>query len=141
MKIVWLEDDPTTIRNVEFDIKEELKTKTVICESFSEFSQELYELEDSEENIVIIDIRMLFNKENEFSCFEKDFKISEELDAGFEYYKECLKNRFSKTKITFFTSKPFDEAKHDARKYNIDINMLITKDDVKKLFAFIKDKK
>ncbi len=141
MKIVWLEDDPKTIRNIEIDIREKLETKAVICESFSEFSQELYELEDSSENIIIIDIRMLFNKENEFECFDKEFRIEEELDAGFEYYKECLKNKFKKTKITFFTSKPFDEAKHDARRYGIDINMLITKDDVKRLFTFIKVKK
>ncbi len=141
MKIVWLEDDPKTIQNVEEDIKEKLNTKAVICESFSEFSQELYELEDSDENIIIIDIRMLFNKENEFACFDNEFKIEEDLDAGFEYYKECLKKRFSKTKITFFTSKPFDEAKHDAKKYGIDTNMLITKDDVKRLFKFIKGQK
>ncbi len=141
MKIIWLEDDPKTIRNNIDLLKEKLHTKPVICECFAEFSQELELVEDSSDTVLVIDIRMLFNIEDEFSCFDKIFSVKHELDAGFEYFKSCLENRFSKVKMLFFTSKPLKEAKSDAKKYLIDTHKIVTKDDINRLIELIKGKK
>jgi len=141
MKIIWLEDDPKTIRSSINRIEDNLKIDVQICECFAEFSEQLYALEDAKDNIIVIDIRMLFNIEDKFFCFDKEFNVKEELDAGFEYFKECIEKRFSKTKIVFFTSKPLEEAKSDAKNYDIDTNMIITKDDINRLLSFIKGEK
>ncbi len=141
MKIIWLEDDPQTVRNTVNYIQDEIDAYIIICKSFAKFSQELYMLDDDNKNIIIIDIRMLFNLENEFSCFDKTFFIENELNAGFQYYHECLESKFSKTKIVFVTSKPFEEAKEDAKQYNIDVNLILTKDEPDSLLNFLKGEK
>jgi hypothetical protein len=139
MKIVWLEDDLKTIRNSVNYIKEKTAVTPVLCENFAEFSDVLEEIEDDAANIVIIDIRMLFNTEYGFSCFDKEFKVKQELDGGFEYFKKCIQEHFSNTKVLFFTSKPLDEAKRDAKKYDIDTSMIITKDNINLLVKIIKE--
>ncbi len=138
MKIIWLEDDPKTIRNNIDLIKEKLHTDVTICECFAEFSQELETIEDSSDTILVIDIRMLFNIEDSFDCFDKSFLVKHELDAGFEYFKSCLENRFVHVKMIFFTSKPLKEAKNDAKKYLIDTHKIVTKDDINRLIELIK---
>ena len=138
MKIVWLEDDLKTIRSSMNYIQEKIGVKAQICENFSEFSDALELLEDLPENVIIIDIRMLFNMEITFSCFDKTFHVDEELNGGFEYFKECIEGRFTKARVLFFTSKPLEEAKKDARKFNISTSLIITKDNLHALLRVLR---
>ncbi len=138
MKIIWLEDDIKTVRNSINQIREKIGVKPVVCENFAEFSDALETLEDREDEVIIIDIRMLFNMENQFSCFEKVFTVEQELDGGFEYYRECISERFERAKVLFFTSKPLQEAKRDAKKYSIDVDMIITKDNLNAMLKVIR---
>jgi len=138
MKIVWLEDEPDTIDVVRRKI-EAICQDIEICKSFSSFSDELEGLEDKNHEIIIIDIRMIFNKEMEFTCFEERFKIRNELDSGFEYFDNCLKSRFKNVKVIFFSSKPQSEAQKDAIEYKIDTNFIISKDYTTQLIEKIKE--
>ena len=140
MKIVWLEDDLKTVRGSMNHIRDKIGVKAQICEHFSELSDALEALEDSAENVIIIDIRMLFNMETEFSCFDKVFRVHEELDGGFEYFKECIEGRFQNAKILFFTSKPLEEAKKDARKFGISTSQIITKDNLTELLKILRSR-
>jgi CheY-like chemotaxis protein len=137
-KIIWLEDEPETI--VVIKQKMEKYCKDIkICQSFSSFSDDIEDFEDSEQNMIIIDIRMIFNREIAFSCFEKVITINNELDSGFEYFNHCLKNRFEKVKIVFFSSKPQKEARIDAKKHAIDTKTIVSKEYTLELITMIKD--
>ena len=137
-KIIWLEDEPETI--VVIKKKMEKYCKDIkICQSFSSFSDDIEDFEDSETNVIIIDIRMIFNREIAFSCFEKVITINNELDSGFEYFNHCLKNRFQKAKIVFFSSKPQKEARVDAKKHAIDTKTIVSKEYTIELINIIKD--
>lgn len=138
MRIVWLEDEPETIDVVRRKI-EAICQDIEICKSFSSFSDAVEDLEDRDGEIIIIDIRMIFNKEMKFTCFNKEFKIIKILDSGFEYYDNCLKSRFKNVKIIFFSSKPRKEAQKDAKEYNIDIDLIISKDYTTQLIEKIKE--
>ena len=137
-KIIWLEDEPETI--VVIKKKMEKYCKDIkICQSFSSFSDDIEDFEDNEQNMIIIDIRMIFNREIAFSCFEKVITINNELDSGFEYFNHCLKNRFQKVRIVFFSSKPQKEARIDARKHAIDTKTIVSKEYTIELINIIKD--
>lgn len=138
MKIVWLEDEPETITIVQSKI-EKFCTNIEVCKSFASFSDEIEELEDREKDVIIIDIRMFFNKESEFTCFKKSFQIKEEHDSGFEYFNNCLKERFKNARIIFFSSKPEKEAQNDAKKHDIDTHMIISKDYTTKLIKLLEE--
>ena len=138
MKILWLEDEPETITVIKNKIRKYCSDIRV-CQSFSSFSDDLEEFEDCEKNIIIIDIRMIFNREIEFSCFNKVVKITNELDSGFEYFNHCLNKRFSKVKIIFFSSKPQSEAMKDAKRHAIDTNRIISKEYTTELLNLIKE--
>jgi len=138
MKIIWLEDEPETIEIVRDKILE-FCSNMKVCKSFSSFSDELEELEDNEEEIIIIDIRMIFNSEIQFTCFGKPFSIHQKLESGFEYYNNCLRDKFLKTKIIFFSSKPHLEAQKDAKKHEIETDLIISKDYTTELISKIKE--
>jgi len=138
INIIWLEDEPETI----FMIKKKMEkycSNIKICQSFSSFSDDIEDFEDSEKNMIIIDIRMIFNREITFNCSEKVITINNTLDSGFEYFNYCLKNRFHKVKIVFFSSKPQKEARMDARKHAIDTKTIVSKEYTLELINIIKD--
>jgi hypothetical protein len=82
---------------------------------------------------------MIFTREIKFTCFGKSKKIIASLDSGFEYFNHCIKNQFSQVKIVFFSSKPKEEAEFDAKKHNIDIDSIISKESTTDLIDLIKD--
>jgi len=137
MRILWLEDEPITIEVVQ-DKMSKYCIDIEVYESFSGFSDELEELDDSEENIVILDIRMLVNSELKYRCFGKSFLIEKELEAGFEYYINCMKKRFNFLQIIFFSSKPSQSAKEDAVIYKLNPDQIISKEDFLQLIEIIK---
>jgi DNA-binding NarL/FixJ family response regulator len=127
-RIIWLEDEPETIDVLKNRMKRYCGDIT-ICQSFSRFSTKIKDMEDSDDNLIIIDIRMIFNKEIYFNCFEKrDIRVTSELDSGFEYFNECLNNRFKNVKIVFYSSKPRTEAIEDAKKHNINRDLIVSKE-------------
>ena len=138
IKIIWLEDEPETIDVIKRKM-EKYCNDIKVCQSFSSFSDDIEEFEDNEKHIIIIDIRMIFNREIAFSCFKKVIKINNELDSGFEYFNHCLKNRFQKVKIIFFSSKPQKEARIDAQKHAIDTKTIVSKEYTLELINIIKD--
>jgi DNA-binding NarL/FixJ family response regulator len=138
MNIVWLEDEPETIDIIKYQIEDYLGKEVMVCQSFVSFSNEVQELEDRADNIIIIDIRMIFNREMHFTCFEKVIKVKNDLDSGFEYFNNCLKDRFEHIKIIFFSSKPQTEAVKDAKKHEIDTNLIVSKDYTTELLKIIK---
>ncbi len=140
MKIVWLEDEPETITIVQNKI-EEFCTDIEICKSFASFSDALEDLEDIKSNVIIIDIRMFFNKESEFTCFKSIFTIKEPHDSGFEYFNKCIKEHIHNAQIIFFSSKPEKEAHDDASKHGIDMHMIISKDYTTRLIKLLKELK
>ena len=137
-RIIWLEDEPETIDVIKSLLKEYCDD---ICvrQSFIGFSNELEELEDVCNNIIIIDIRMIFSREMSFSCFEQqNIKINNELDSGFEYFNYCIKKRFEKVKVIFFSSKPKFDTMKDAKKHKIDTSLIVSKDFTSELISIIK---
>jgi len=137
MRILWLEDEPITIEVV---IDKMLKycPSIEVYESFSAFSDELEDLEDKKGMILIIDIKMLVNRELRYSCFGDDFLVEKELEAGFEYYFQCIKRRFRSLEVIFFSSKPSDRAKEDAYIYRVDPKRIISKQDFLELIEVVK---
>jgi len=138
MNIVWLEDEPETIDIIKYQLEDYLGKEIMVCQSFVSFSNEIEELEDKRENVIIIDIRMIFNREMYFRCFGKRIKINNDLDSGFEYFNNCLKNRFRNLKVIFFSSKPQSEAIKDAEKHEIDTSLIVSKDYTTELINIIK---
>ena len=138
MKILWLEDEPDTIDVIKNRLNEDLVKEIIVCQSFASFSDEIEELEDKKDNIIILDIRMIFNREMKFSCFGKVIKITNSLDSGFEYFNNCLRGRFKNVKIIFFSSKPQFEAIKDAKKHDIDTSLIVSKDYTTELLKIIK---
>jgi len=139
MKIVWLEDEPETIEVIRYRLEEYCREPIVVCQSFLRFSTAVKKLEDKRSTVLIMDIRMICNREIEFNCFGKSFKIYNELDSGFEYFNSCLKGRFKKATIIFFSSKPRDDAMEDAKRHQIDQNTIISKDSTTDLIDIIKE--
>lgn len=139
MKIVWLEDEPETIDVVRRKL-EDICTDIEVCQSFASFSDELNELKDREDEVLIVDIRMIFNTDIEVTCRGTEpFKIIKELEGGFEYYQKCLKSRFKNLKILFFSSKPQKEAQKEAQENDINIEWIISKDNTMTLIEKIKE--
>ena len=139
MKIVWLEDEPETIEVIRYRLEEYCREPIVVCQSFLRFSTAVKKLEDEKRAVIIIDIRMICNREIEFNCFEKRVKIYNELDSGFEYFNNCLRGRFENVTIVFFSSKPRAEAMEDAKRHQIDPNSIISKDSTTDLIDIIKE--
>lgn len=137
MRILWLEDEPITIEVVREKMLKYCSTIEVY-ESFSAFSDELEDIADSDEVIVILDIRMLVNCEMKYRCFGKSFLIEKELEAGFEYYLQCIKKRFRFLQVIFFSSKPSQSAKEDAVAYKINPKQIISKEDFLQLIEITK---
>jgi CheY-like chemotaxis protein len=140
MKILWLEDEPETIEVIINDIQSFCKN-IIVMKCFASFSDELEEFQDIPSNKIILDIRMLFNKEIEFTCFDTQHKIDKQLDAGFEYFNCCLRDRFKHATIIFFSSKPELDAKLDAKIYEIDTDKIVSKDFTTKLIDILKDRR
>ena len=138
MNIVWLEDEPETIDIIKYQLEDYVGKEIMVCQSFVSFSNEVEELEDKRENVIIIDIRMIFNREMYFRCLGKKIKVNNDLDSGFEYFNNCLRNRFEHVKIIFFSSKPQLEAIKDAEKHAIDTNLIVSKDYTTELLKIIK---
>ena len=138
MNIFWLEDEPETIDVIQYQLRE-LGHSVLVSESFNSFSDDLEEIEDCKENIIIIDIRMIFNREMNFQCFHREISIRNSLDSGFEYFNNCLRERFSYVKIIFFSSKPRIEAIKDAKKHRIDESWIISKESTTDLIDLIKE--
>jgi len=82
---------------------------------------------------------MIFNREMYFCCLGKKIKINNDLDSGFEYFNNCLRNRFEYVKIIFFSSKPQLEAIKDAQKHEIDTSLIVSKDYTIELLKIIKE--
>jgi len=139
MKIVWLEDEPETIEVIKYRLEEYCREPIEVCQSFLRFSTAVKKLEDEKQMVIIIDIRMICNREIKFNCFGKRVEIYNELDSGFEYFNSCLKGRFKKAKILFFSSKPRAEAIEDAKRHQIDTNTIISKDSTTDLIDIIKE--
>jgi len=139
MKIVWLEDEPETIEVIKYRLEEYCSEPIVVCQSFLRFSIAMKKLEDKRSTVLIMDIRMICNREIEFKCFGKSFKIYNELDSGFEYFNNCLRGRFENVTIVFFSSKPRAEAMEDAKRHQIDPNTIISKDSTTDLIDIIKE--
>ena len=139
MKILWLEDEPETIEVIRYRLEEYCSETIVVCQSFLRFSTAIKKLEDKCSTVIIIDIRMICNREIEFKCFDSSVKIYNELDSGFEYFNNCLKDRFEKVTILFFSSKPRAEAMEDAKRHQIDPNTIISKDSTTDLIDIIKE--
>jgi len=139
MKIVWLEDEPETIEVIKYRLEEYCREPIVVCQSFLRFSTAIKKLADENRTVIIIDIRMICNREIEFNCFDNRVKIYNELDSGFEYFNNCLKGRFEKVTIVFFSSKPRAEAMEDAKRHQIDPNTIISKDSTTDLIDIIKE--
>jgi len=137
MKIIWLEDEPETIEVIQDEITQYC-SEIIICQSFLTFSEDIASLEDNGENIIIIDIKMIFNREIHFQCFNKTIKINNELDSGFEYFNHCLHGRFKNVKIIFFSSKPQKEAMEDAKRHNINSDIIISKEYTMELLEIIR---
>ncbi len=140
MKILWLEDELETIEVISCEIRKFCQDIT-IKKSLSTFSDELEALKDHKDNKIIIDIRMIFNNEIEFTCFKNRYKIQEKLDAGFEYFNYCIKGNFPKSTIIFFSSKPELDAQLNAEKHLIDTDKIVSKDSTIKLLDILKDTK
>ncbi|CAA6813434.1 MAG: Unknown protein [uncultured Sulfurovum sp.] len=139
MKIVWLEDEPETIDVVRRKL-EIIYRDIIICKSFASFSDELDELEDKSDEVLILDIRMIFNTDIEVTCKGSEaFTIIKELEGGFEYYQKCLKARFNNLRILFFSSKPQKEAQEEAHENDVPIEWIISKDNTMQLLEKIKE--
>ncbi|HIP13775.1 MAG TPA: hypothetical protein EYG73_13790 [Arcobacter sp.] len=138
MNIIWLEDEPETIDIIKHQLEKYISKPINVCQSFISFSNEIEELEDKKDNVVIIDIRMIYNREMFFFCFGNKIKVNNDLDSGFEYFNHCLKNRFKHVKIIFFSSKPQSEAIKDAKKHDIDTGLIISKDYTTELLNIIR---
>ena len=138
MNIIWLEDEPETIDIIRYQLEKYIGKPINVCQSFISFSNEIEELEDKKDNVVIIDIRMIYNREMFFFCSGNKIKVNNDLDSGFEYFNYCLKNRFKHVKIIFFSSKPQSEAIKDAKKHDIDTGLIISKDYTTELLNIIK---
>ena len=138
MNIIWLEDEPETIDIIRYRLEKYIGKPINVCQSFISFSNEIEELEDKKDNVVIIDIRMIYNREMFFFCSGNKIKVNNDLDSGFEYFNYCLKNRFKHVKIIFFSSKPQSEAIKDAKKHDIDTGLIISKDYTTELLNIIK---
>jgi len=138
MKILWLEDEPETIDVIRHKLRE-LGHTILLSQSFNSFSDDLEDIEDCSENIIIIDIRMVFNVEMSFKCFKKEITIQNSLDSGFEYFNHCLRERFKDVKIVFFSSKPKLEAIKDAKKHKINESWIISKESTTDLIDLIKE--
>ena len=137
MKIIWLEDEPETIFVIKTEI-EKYCSDIEVCQSFSRFSNELEKL-TTEKYLIILDIRILFNSEFKTECFEKSFYIDHELEAGFEYYLECLKDRFDDNRIIFLSSKTLKNSQKDGEKYHVLPKQIIEKEDIAQLIERIKN--
>ena len=140
MKIIWLEDEPETIMVIKNKILEHCMDIT-ICQSFLKFSNELKNIKDCTNYLIILDIRIVFYVELEVTCFGKSFNINKELEAGLEYYLECLKNRFDDNKIIFLSSKTAKNTQDDVKKYNISPSQVIAKEDIGELIERIRNVK
>lgn len=138
MKILWLEDEPETIEVIQHLLEAYCREPIVVCQSFLRFSTAIKKLEDKRSTVIIIDIRMICNREIEFKCFDNTVKIYDELDSGFEYFNNCLQDRFKNVTILFFSSKPRAEAMEDAKRHQIDSNTIISKDSTTDLIDIIK---
>jgi CheY-like chemotaxis protein len=137
-RIIWLEDEPETI-DVITNLLKEYCDDILVRQSFIGFSNELEDFEDVYNNVIIIDIRMIFSREMSFSCFEKeDIKINNELDSGFEYFNHCIKKQFKEVKVIFFTSKPKFDTMKDARKHKVNTSLIVSKDFTLELIEIIK---
>ena len=140
MRIIWLEDEPETISVIKNKIEKSFCCYPIIvCKSFSSFSDEIEELDDEPMHVIIIDIRMIFNRELTFTCFGQPVKITQELDSGFEYFNNCLKGRFQKAKIIFYSSKPQHEAIKDAQTNLVDTDLIVSKEHGSQLIQIIKE--
>lgn len=138
-QILWLEDEPESIEVLKHELKVYCEN-IIVRESFAGFSDFLEDFEDLSNNVIIIDIRMMFSREMSFSCFEKeDIKIYNEHDSGFEYFNACIKNKFSKVTVIFFSSKPKEETLKDAKRYKVDMHLIVSKDCTTDLISFVKD--
>ena len=139
MRIIWLEDEPETITVIQNKIQKRCKSHIVVCKTFASFSDELETIEDKPNFVIIIDIRMIFNRELTFSCFGQEVRIGQELDSGFEYFNNCLKGRFKQVKIIFYSSKPRHEAIKDAQKNLVDTELIVSKEHGIRLIQIIKE--
>ena len=140
-QILWLEDEPESIEVIKH-LLEDYCDNIVVRQAFTAFSDCLEEFDDVSSNVIIIDIRMIFSREMTFSCFEKeDIKIYNEHDSGFEYFNACIKNKFSKVTVIFFSSKPKEETLKDAKRYKVDTHLIVSKDCTSDLINFIKEMK
>ena len=137
MKIIWLEDEPETIDMIKYQIKEYCNDITV-CQSFASFSDEIEEIDDKVDTIIIIDIRMIFNREMHFNCFDTRVKINSGLDSGFEYFNHCINGRFKQVKVVFFSSKPQVDTMIDAKRHKIDTTLIVSKEYTTELIEIIK---
>ena len=142
MKIIWLEDEPETIEVIQGVIVDECKTISepdiIVCQSFASFGDELDKIEGSKEYIIIIDIRMNANNEAQFNCNNKEVKVINKLNSGFEYYNYCIKDRFKDINIIFYSSKPLSSIKEDAKEHNINIDLIVTKENSLELLERVK---
>ena len=140
MNIIWLEDELETIEGIYNDILEYCVT-LVPCKCFASFSDEIDDenFEDIRSNIIIIDIQMLFNIENNFTCFNETFKIHNKNYSGFEYFNYCIQDRFKNVTIIFYSSNSLEQATKDAKKYNIEKAYIVSKESSTDLLNIIKD--
>jgi len=139
IEIIWLEDEPETISVIKHILESKYSCKIKVCKSFSSFSNELELFVDGQNRIIIIDMKMIFTSEMKFTCFGKSYKIISSSDNGFEYFNYCIKNNFTQSKIIFFTSKSKEEAKLDAKKYQINSDSINSKDSTTDLIDLIKE--
>ena len=129
MKIVWLEDEPETIEVIVWEFEDTVEDIDIeVCQTFNNFTNKLSKLEDSIDNAVIIDIRMNADMELSFNCNNKPVKITNRLTSGFEYYNNCIRDRFKNIKTIFYSSKPLKSIEEEAREHLIDIDLIVTKE-------------
>ena len=138
MKIIWLEDEPDTILVIRKKI-EKYCSDITLCQSFGRFTNEVETLNKESDYLIILDIRIIFNVEYTVTCFDKQFMMTKELEAGLEYYLACLKKRFNDEKIIFLSSKTAQNAQNDAKKYDIASYQMIAKEDIGELIERVKN--
>ena len=124
MKILWLDDNPSTIEyEIENILEKNPNTQIEVFERIDEFLEFLEENEiDEKDTIFIIDIMLI--DEDKIVFKDVDVTIPEDLMAGVHLYKECLKKYYPNVFTILYTSRGgedeevFDEFKEEDKRLN-----------------------
>ena len=110
--MIWLDDEPLTVsydKNVLIPDRFDTDSFTIVyLEKIAELMEFLYHHTVTPDDLFIVDIMLLFEKEI-LTPDSRKIEIPDELMAGVTLYREFLRERYPQNPVILYTSREHDE--------------------------------